>query len=157
MSFGVRLLLPHSQNPTCILYSQTWYAPPLHSILKTSVSSSFHLSHFWAFFLSQSYLRNPPKAALTQVWWRLCQKDFNFSHHGAEIELLLLRLYRALICSKTDYSSFIYNPSSKTKVFILDPVHNAVLYASGKTCFFTVTKSGLRTSSPAVLQQGMPP
>jgi len=45
---------------------------------------------------------------------------------------LLLQLYCALINSKIYYISFIYSSASKSKLFILGPIHNAgICFATG--------------------------
>jgi len=40
---------------------------------------------------------------------------------------VLLCLYCAIICS-IDYSNFIYISASKSKLFMLDPIHNAGIW-----------------------------
>ena len=62
----------------------------------------------------------------------------------------MLRLYRAIIRSKMDYASFIYNSAAENILKLLDPVHNAAL----RLC------TGAYRSSPVVsiyADSGEPP
>jgi hypothetical protein len=114
-----------SQNPVCILHTDRSLHPHPSLFLNNSALPFVPSVKFLDLFLDSKLSWEPHLRWLRVLSERSLNvlKVLSGRPWGGD-RSVMLQLYRSLVRSKIDYGSFVYGSATKSKLSIIDPVHN---------------------------------